>query len=95
MASGGLTGLEAKVVRLEASIESLLQVNQELKKENAELYDQTQRLITEQALLAQSVKELVQRSRDRKSVTERVLMFVVGGFIAAAISWIVRGGLSS
>lgn len=86
-------GLEYRVVKLENVYENLVELQRELKKEQAELYDLSHKLNTNIALLSQSLSELLVRTEARKQVGERVLMFVVGGFIAAAVSWVVRGGL--
>ena len=86
-------GLEVKVVKLENSYTNLVEISKDLKKEQADLYDLAHQLKTQLALLTQSIEQLNKREASRRSVGERVTMFVVGGFIAAAVSWIVRGGL--
>jgi len=47
------------------------------------------------ALLNQTLTQLRQIEESRKATKDRTLMFVVGGFITAAIAWVVRGGLGS
>ena len=86
-------GLEVKVVKLENSYTNLVEISKDLKKEQADLYDLAHQLKTQLALLTQTIEQLNKREASRRSVGERVTMFVVGGFIAAAVSWIVRGGL--
>jgi len=85
--------LEFKVVKLENSYENLVELQRELKREQAEMYDLTQKLNTNIALLEQSLRELASQTQARKQITERLAMFAVGGLIAAAVSWVVRGGL--
>lgn len=86
-------GLEVRVVKLENSYGNLVEISKDLKREQAELYDLAHQLKTQLALLTQTIEQLNKREASRKSVGERVTMFVVGGFIAAAVSWVVRGGL--
>lgn len=70
-----------------------MELSRDLKKDQAELYDISHQLKTQLALLTQTIEQLNKREASRRSVGERVTMFVVGGFIAAAVSWVVRGGL--
>jgi len=85
--------LEVRVVKLENSYINLVEISRDLKKDQAELYDISHQLKTQLALLTQTIEQLNKREASRRSVGERVTMFVVGGFIAAAVSWVVRGGL--
>ena len=85
--------LELKVVKLENSYENLVESQKELKKEHGEMYELTQRLSTSIALLEQALRELTIQTVARKQVGEKLAMFAVGGLIAAAVSWVVRGGL--
>jgi len=85
--------LEVKVVKLENSYTNLVEISKDLKKEQAELYELSHQLKTQLALLTQTIEELNKREASRRSVGERVTMFIVGGFIAAVVSWVVRGGL--
>lgn len=85
--------LEVRVVKLENSYINLVELSRDLKKDQAELYDISHQLKTQLALLTQTIEQLNKREASRRSVGERVTMFVVGGFIAAAVSWVVRGGL--
>lgn len=95
MEDGKFYNLESKVARLEDAIETIRNNQRELRQDNDDLYKQTQELITGIALLNQSVKELVNKNKTRGQIVEKILMFAVGGFIAAAVSWVVRGGLGS
>lgn len=86
-------GLELKVVKLENSYVNLMEITKELKREQADLYNLTHELNTNIALISQSLKDLNQREGSRKAIGERVTLFIVGGFITAAVSWVIRGGL--
>lgn len=88
-------GLELKVVKLENSHVNLVEITKDLKREQADLYDLTHELNTNIALITQSLRELTQREDSRKAIGERVTLFIVGGFITAAVSWIIRGGLGA
>ena len=46
------------------------------------------------ALLNQTVEIMSKAEEKRQQFFDRTLLFVIGGFVAAAISWIVRGGLA-
>jgi uncharacterized coiled-coil protein SlyX len=46
------------------------------------------------ALLNQTVEIMSKNEEKRQQFLDRSLLFVVGGFIAAGISWVIRGGLS-
>ena len=85
--------LELRVVKLENSYNNLVEISKDLKKEQAGLSDLTHNLNTNIALLTQSLQSLNERETSRKATGERVAMFVIGGFIAAAVSWVVKGGL--
>ncbi len=47
------------------------------------------------ALLNQTLNQLMQVEEARKAAKDRTIMFVIGGFITAAVAWVVRGGLGS
>ena len=71
--------LERRVERLEA-------VQDDLKKTISTLN-------TTLALLNQTVEVMAANEKKKQDMLDKGLLFVVGGFIAAAITWIVRGGL--
>ena len=52
-------------------------------------------LNTTLALLNQTVATMAANEEKKKQLLDKGLLFVIGGFIAAFIAWIVRGGLSS
>jgi hypothetical protein len=89
------SALEFKVVKLENSYNNLVELQKDLKKEQSEMYELTQRLNTNLALLEQSLRELSIQIQARKQIGERLSMFAIGGLIAAVVSWIVRGGLGT
>ena len=51
-------------------------------------------LNTTLALLNQTVSTMAENERKKKEMLDKGILFVIGGFIAAAVAWIVRGGLS-
>ena len=57
------------------------------------LEDSLNSLNTTIALLNQTVEAMSKREEKRQQLLDRSVLFVVGGFISAAIAWIVRGGL--
>jgi len=52
-------------------------------------------LETDNALLLQQVKQLEKNLDSLSSGINRGLWIIGGGFIAAAVSWIIGGGLSN
>lgn len=51
-------------------------------------------LNTTLALLNQTVENILKREDERKSMQNKTVMFVVGSFIAAAMAWLIKGGLA-
>jgi uncharacterized coiled-coil protein SlyX len=45
------------------------------------------------ALLNQTVETMAKNEEKRQQLLDRSILFVVGGFISAAVAWVVRGGL--
>jgi exonuclease VII small subunit len=52
-------------------------------------------LNTTLALLNQSVEAMSSNEEKKQQLLDKGLLFVVAGFIAAFVAWIVRGGLST
>ena len=52
-------------------------------------------LNTTLALLNQSVETMSSNEEKKKQLLDKGLLFVIAGFTAAFVAWIVRGGLSS
>jgi len=71
--------LERRVERLEAEQDQLgTSINQ---------------LNTTLALLNQTVTTMANNEEKKRQMLEKGILFVIGGFVAAFIAWIVRGGL--
>lgn len=51
------------------------------------------KLNTTLALLNQTVETMAKNEEKRQQLLDRSILFVIGGFVSAAIAWIVRGGL--
>lgn len=83
------------IATLRAALDNIKEDVAELKIQSKHNEKKTQEILMSVAILEKTVSNIAGESRERKVVAERVFMFVVGGFIAAGISWIVRGGLSS
>lgn len=45
------------------------------------------------ALLNQTVETMAKNEEKRQQMLDRSVLFIIGGFISAAIAWVVRGGL--
>lgn len=64
-----------------------------------EAYNELEKNISELnttiALLNQSLDNLIKREEKRQQMVDRSLLFVIGGFVSAAVAWVVRGGLGS
>ena len=71
--------LERRVERLEA--------------EQDKLGSSLNQLNTTLALLNQTVATMAANEEKKKQMLDKGMLFVIGGFIAAFIAWIVRGGL--
>ena len=46
------------------------------------------------ALLNQTVETMSKNEEKRQQLLDRSVIFIVGGFISAAVAWVVKGGLS-
>lgn len=64
-----------------------------------EAYNELEKNISELnttiALLNQSLDNLIKKEEKRQQMVDRSLLFVIGGFVSAAVAWVVRGGLGS
>lgn len=64
-----------------------------------EAYNELEKNISELnttiALLNQSLDSLIKKEEKRQQMVDRSLLFVIGGFVSAAVAWVVRGGLGS
>ena len=73
--------LERRVERLEA--------------EQDQLGKSLSQLNTTLALLNQTVATMSANEEKKKQMLDKGILFIVGGFVAAFLAWIFRGGLSS
>lgn len=71
--------LERRLVKLEESHE--------------DLNDSVVKLNTTIALLNQTIEMMAKNEEKRQQLLDRSVLFVIGGFISAAVAWVVRGGL--
>jgi prefoldin subunit 5 len=72
--------LERRVERLEA--------------EQDQLGKSLNQLNTTLALLNQTVATMAANEEKKKQMLDKGILFVIGGFVAAFVAWVVRGGLS-
>ena len=72
--------LERRVERLEA--------------EQDQLGKSLNQLNTTLALLNQTVSTMAANEEKKKQMLDKGILFVIGGFVAAFVAWVVRGGLS-
>jgi len=73
--------LERRVERLEA--------------EQDQLGKSLNQLNTTLALLNQTVSTMAANEEKKKQMLDKGILFVIGGFVAAFVAWIVRGGLNT
>ena len=66
-----------------------------LEESHQTLEDSLYRLNTTIALLNQTVEAMAKREEKRQQFFDRSILFIVGGFISAAIAWVIKGGLNS
>jgi len=64
-----------------------------LEQEQDKLGHSLNQLNTTLALLHQTVSTMAANEEKKKQMLDKGILFVIGGFIAAFIAWIVRGGL--
>lgn len=86
--------IESKVIRVEESVETIKDLLKSVKEDNDDLYKEVAELKTVVALLRQSLDVLNANNDSKRGFFEKILMLGVGGFVASAVSWIIRGGLS-
>lgn len=76
-----------RIDKLESTVESL-------RATDARIDHTLSELNTTLALLNQTVDTMSKREEQRRAITTKILMFVVGGFVAAFVAWIINGGLA-
>lgn len=89
-----LEDIPARVVRVEEHTEALREDLRTIHTDLQKLNKDVASLETSIALLNYSITTLNKNNESKRGMLEKINMFIVGGFLAAAISWIVRGGLS-
>lgn len=72
--------------RVESAIETLRTTDDRMNKTLSDLN-------VTMALMNQTQENIVKREEERRALQAKITMFIVGSFIAAAVTWIVRGGL--
>jgi len=68
---------------------------EKLEMEQDQLGRSINQLNTTLALLNQTVETMALNEQKKKELLDKGFLFVVGGFIAAFLTWVFRGGLSS
>lgn len=76
-----------RIDKLESTVESLRATDSRIDKTLSELN-------TTLALLNQTVDSMSVREEQRRTLVNKIVMFIIGGFVAAFIAWIVNGGLA-
>lgn len=64
-----------------------------LEESHEDLNDSVVKLNTTIALLNQTIEMMSKNEEKRQQLLDRSVLFVIGGFISAAVAWVVRGGL--
>jgi DNA repair exonuclease SbcCD ATPase subunit len=74
--------------------EDLIRRVERLEETQDEFSDAIHQLNTTVALLNKTVEMMTKAEEKREAIRSRGLLFIVGGFVSAVITWIVSGGLS-
>jgi hypothetical protein len=74
--------------------EDLVRRVERLEETQDEFSDAIHQLNTTVALLNKTVEMMTKAEEKREAIRSRGLLFIVGGFVSAVITWIVSGGLS-
>lgn len=82
-----LDGLEQKQLEI-------LKTQEKLETGQLSLKESINELNTTIALLNQTVELISKNEQKCKDTKEKGLLFILGSFVAAFVTWIVRGGLS-
>lgn len=78
--------LARRIEKLENHVDTLRVADDRIDKTLSELN-------TTIALLNQTVENIQKREDERKTFQNRTYMFIVGSFVAAFVTWIIKGGL--
>lgn len=79
--------ISRRIEKLEEHVDNLRGADVHMEKTLSELN-------TTIALLNQTVENMLKREDERKAMQNKTIMFVVGSFIAAAVAWLIKGGLA-
>ena len=79
---------------LELKLEEVTKDLQEMAKRVRYLDNSLSQLNLTLSLLEQTVKTITSLQEDRKQFTNRIQYFIIGGFISAAVAFVLSGGLA-
>lgn len=82
------------VALLDSRIDAIRKELDTLKSELNKNSIKTNEILLSIAIMEKTLESISMTQRERKVTHERIVLFVVGGFIAAVVSFIVRGGLN-
>tara|TARA_B110000858_G_C17687919_1_gene419864 strand:- start:504 stop:767 length:264 start_codon:yes stop_codon:yes gene_type:complete len=78
---------------LELKLEEVTKDLQEMAKRVRYLDSSLSQLNLTLSLLEQTVKTITSLQEDRRQFTNRIQYFIIGGFISAAVAFVLSGGL--
>ncbi len=79
---------------LELKLEEVTKDLQEMSKRVRYLDSSLSQLNLTLSLLEQTVKTITSLQEDRRQFTNRIQYFIIGGFISAAVAFVLSGGLA-
>jgi len=79
---------------LELKLEEVTKDLQEMAKRVRYLDSSLSQLNLTLSLLEQTVKTITSLQEDRRQFTNRIQYFIIGGFISAAVAFVLSGGLA-
>ena len=79
---------------LELKLEEVTKDLQEMAKRVRYLDNSLSQLNLTLSLLEQTVKTITSLQEDRRQFTNRIQYFIIGGFISAAVAFVLSGGLA-
>jgi hypothetical protein len=79
---------------LELKLEEVTKDLQEMAKRVRYLDSSLAQLNLTLSLLEQTVKTITSLQEDRRQFTNRIQYFIIGGFISAAVAFVLSGGLA-
>lgn len=84
----------SKIAEIVRRIEKIENTMESLRAADARTDQALSELNVTLALLNQTVDAILERDIQRRTLTNRIVAVVVGGFLTAIVAWIIRGGLS-